>query len=733
MKPDLYNDRTARVHYKRFKEILYSPGVLNLSNDISDSLSAAINSVMKPKDSESTQAETSQSEITNSETEKEKIKEEVKMEVQPEKEENKEESKTTENKEENEVEAKDKENTTNEESKKQQEDYNKIVNDIKSSIEEAKKNITPPSTNKQVVDLEKAFSSPLPAEIEEFKPLKCLDFIGFSVFNPVPSSCNLKGDIFYLKLKTLEGNEYVITSNVRGFYINNSYENTSFDPSISKRANPCFSHSLVGLLAQLSPRFSENLEEHINRILKTDPFSISHSTVESSEWLAPENGTRYHSETFKYGNEEAISGFFGLDSKGTRDWNEEFQVCKDLPKENIFQRIQRDRAYYKIYFDFVDAAKKGAVAIVNKSIQALNPMDPEYQQVFVYNQIFFSFAVDTKDTYKDVSSTDSNPSFTATNHDMLGLRTLQVIDVDSLHIIATCHINFKGYRVVAQSIIPGILTNTDQSSLTEFGSVDDGKTIHNNEEFNEIMQKVCKQLSIKESKILDEANKEHNIPGSIDVKGIRGTDKRKYLLDLVRLTPRDSNYLGKNYTSCLVRPELIRIYNKTKDIEYATKKIEEDSSKEPEIKEDDLEKDKKFSEMTEEEKKEAIEKNKKQMEEKKQRNKAKLQKFDEYIREAPQFSYNLNIFTNVKLVEGDYKEDEKQVRNLGNFITETIIPRLVKNFENGENIPTDNEGVSELMHSQGLNIRYLGKLTNALGEGKLLHIRTLLERSMVVR
>lgn len=58
MKPDLYNERTARMHYKRFREILYSPSVLNLSSDITDSLSATLNSVIKPSEADSTAAQT---------------------------------------------------------------------------------------------------------------------------------------------------------------------------------------------------------------------------------------------------------------------------------------------------------------------------------------------------------------------------------------------------------------------------------------------------------------------------------------------------------------------------------------------------------------------------------------------------------------------------------------------------------------------------------------------------
>ena len=220
--------------------------------------------------------------------------------------------------------------------------------------------------------------------------------------------------------------------------------------------------------------------------------------------------------------------------------------------------------------------------MLNKAIPPLNPMDDEEQHVFVYNQIFFSFAVEEGEHSKDAVTSDLNPTYTTTNHDLLGLRTLQVIDIDGLHIIATCHVNYKGSRVIAQSIIPGILTNTDQTSVTEYGSVDNGSTIHNNEEFNDLMKKLCQHLSIKECSVVDKDGNVHQIAGSIDIKGIRGTDKRKYLLDLVRLTPRDSNYLGKKHTNWLVRPELVRIYQKTKDIEYASNKLAEIDKLEPE-------------------------------------------------------------------------------------------------------------------------------------------------------
>ena len=68
----------------------------------------------------------------------------------------------------------------------------------------------------------------------------------------------------------------------------------------------------------------------------------------------------------------------------------------------------------------------------------------------------------------------------------------------------TCLIDYSGHRVIAQAIIPGIISNLDQASLTEYGSVDEGKTIFKTEEFHELMTKVAEQLAIKSSEVKDE-------------------------------------------------------------------------------------------------------------------------------------------------------------------------------------------------------------------------------------
>ena len=47
------------------------------------------------------------------------------------------------------------------------------------------------------------------------------------------------------------------------------------------------------------------------------------------------------------------------------------------------------------------------------------------------------------------------------------------------------------------------------------------------------------------------------------MKGVRGTDRRKYLIDMLRIFPRDVNYKDKEKESaCVVREECIERFFK---------------------------------------------------------------------------------------------------------------------------------------------------------------------------
>ena len=64
--------------------------------------------------------------------------------------------------------------------------------------------------------------------------------------------------------------------------------------------------------------------------------------------------------------------------------------------------------------------------------------------------------------------------------------------------------------------------------------MDDKKNIvANDEQFHELMSRVAEALNIKMNKLIDPSDgKTVEIAGSIEVKGIRGSDKRPYVVDL---------------------------------------------------------------------------------------------------------------------------------------------------------------------------------------------------------
>ena len=162
-----------------------------------------------------------------------------------------------------------------------------------------------------------------------------------------------------------------------------------------------------------------------------------------------------------------------------------------------------------------------------------------------------------------------------------------------------------------------------------------------------MMKQVAEKMNLQVNKIIDGADKEVEIAGCVEIKGIRGTDKRCYIVDLQGMTPRDANYLGDENHTCLIRQELLILYQRQKNLESAKAKME-DFEKE-------LEKEK--AEINQE------------------FNLKKIQKFEEFLKECKNEVYNTNVFKKVKLAmsEDEVKAEEEKVTNLAKFLKEEAI------------------------------------------------------------
>ncbi|KRX07164.1 GSKIP domain [Pseudocohnilembus persalinus] len=328
-----------------------------------------------------------------------------------------------------------------------------------------------PSLSNQFLSTNNSSSSNSPISQTSLTQLIC--FLNYSGFNPVPSFRKLRGDLFYLILRTLENVNYHITASPKGFYLNKS-NMKFFDPEPLQNAK--YYISLLDLISSLSPQFKKNFQKQINQ--KQDPFNLQ----VNSETQFPQTyryGTNWLSKSLSKVQldqehvwnqtraEEQLTNSYGYDPQGIRDWNEELQACRELPKGDFMTRLNRDKALIKTHTDFIEASVQGAKAVVEGCLNPINPIDPVNQHVYLYNNIFFSFALDNPDNFRQESGVELSPTVSTSNCDLRNLRILHKLELEDMNVLNTVLVDYKGQRVIAQSIIPGILAS-EQHSCSEY-------------------------------------------------------------------------------------------------------------------------------------------------------------------------------------------------------------------------------------------------------------------------
>lgn len=186
------------------------------------------------------------------------------------------------------------------------------------------------------------------------------------------------------------------------------------------------------------------------------------------------------------------------------------------------------------------AATRGAMAVIDGNVLAINPGEDPKMQMFIWNHIFFSLGFDVRDHYKDLGGDVA--AFVAPRNDLHGVRVYSAVDVEGLYTLGTVVIDYRGYRVTAQSIIPGILEREQEQSVV-YGSIDFGKTVLSHPKYLELLQQAGRHLKIFPHYVLNEKDEEIELCSSVECKGIIGNDGRHYILDLLRTFPPDVNFL----------------------------------------------------------------------------------------------------------------------------------------------------------------------------------------------
>lgn len=564
----------------------------------------------------------------------------------------------------------------------------------------------------------------------------CLRHLAIASWSPPPHQLRAKGHLFYLHVITLEGENLFITASIQGFYVNRSTVHR-FDPTPRAGSEQYASCSLFDVLCAASPMFLTNFAKLFqDPVSQRDYFAVVpiSNCIQAHPWLARQH--QHVADPLRVQSAYLLTGATSIDTlDGTRDWNDEIQSTRELPRSTLQERLMRDRVLNRVYAEFTLAAARAVPRVAAGEVQAMNPMDKRDAQMFIVNNLFISKGVDGVDLYPHMGGDEA--AHVAVSKDVQGIRCLNNLDVEGICLLGTVVIDWMGERWVAQSVVPGLFRRRDDEVDDEgnpvpdqgdgkddtqviYGGVEGPEAIKEDATVHALFGRVAKSLHLAQHTVPDAEKKQHWLWLSVDSKGLRGADGRKYALDLARLNPVDITWLeqdmqgkiidgeqGKEIDSeaayphrmTLLRQELLEIYWDFELRNWAQKELAEKASASAvEGKEGDNE---------------------------------KVESKEPERLDASQFqlAFNPDAFVEFKPAETEGEEikqsaqptvlinDEKDpaveaVRNASRFLRDKAMPRLVTDVAIGTHTTQDGRSLTRQLHARGINIRYLGYLAH---------------------
>ncbi|KAJ1956116.1 Intracellular distribution of mitochondria, partial [Linderina pennispora] len=573
---------------------------------------------------------------------------------------------------------------------------------------------------------------------------QCVRQLTLSGWNPVPRHRQLQGDLLYLLVVTLESQNLHITASRDGFYVNSSslthfhaepYGESHAGQQGVRDADHYKAHSLVTLLKRLSSKFSQGFDALQREMAQRDPVEVLpfvSAKQAASPWLA--RSANRAPQSYDLGRPQDLALRLGSQvADSLRDWNEELQSIREMPRSNLSERVLRDRQLHKWNSEFCDAAVLGAMAVVEGDMPPLNPTDTSDQHMFLRDNIFFSKGFDGRETFTDLGGDAA--AHAATGKDITGVRLLNQLDVEGLNTLGSVVVDYRGVRVVAQSVVPGIFRRQETTQIV-YGSVDNGVTVGSDAEFHKAMEPVAKALHFAEHAVVDKEGNESRLYTSADVKGLVGTDGRRYVLDLFRMTPVDVEFLEREcqeggelpaypHKLVLLRPELVEVFweNSIRKAvqEYAVEKTKE------------IEEEKKAKGETEEPKKEGEAEEPKKEGEEQEPKKDLMEGFDFSLDFSP------DAFTPISAQTAQPSDADKAlsdaVRAASVFLRDVSIKALVHDLQSYNSSPLSGSTLTQTMHQRGINMRYLGMVAQQLPADvdAIQNVRRLVVREMITR
>ncbi|RLV94351.1 Clustered mitochondria protein [Spathaspora sp. JA1] len=514
-------------------------------------------------------------------------------------------------------------------------------------------------------------------------PIKSLSV---SQWSPVPPHQKNKGDLLYLSLQTLEHETFTITCHFSGFFVNKS-STVNFNPEIKINEKGKFFKSflLYDLVSSLSPSFPRTIEENeVNLSLATqhpETYLLPNNSYLSYPWLVNTTTANKNFPDVSRSQLPLISN--GVDgSDYVKDWNSDIQSIRELPTTTIQERILREKLIQKSIFDFNKTATETAINIIKGNLTPMNPSEEEDKYIYLKNGIFYSTGATTVDVFETTGGEEASRYIAA--KDLAGVKVMNNRDVKGIYNLVTCIVDYMGKRIVCQAPVPGILDSIPEEEEEEgeaekvvYGLSSDATKILEDESFTEPLKQVAEIFHLKPHtvELSPEVKSQGELVVSKDSKGLKGTDGRKYIIDLYRTTPRDIEFTQEHFDpanpqsyphgEALVRHEAVTEWWKRKIapiIKAAAEKAEAQGETNPET-----------------------------------------------VLPTDEVLFNPDAFSTE--VESD--EDRNVVREISKFIKENLIEEFLTEVSS-QLVPFDGTQLTEMLHRAGISMRYLGFITERI-------------------
>ena len=629
------------------------------------------------------------------------------------------------------------------------------------------------------------FSQPLPTLSSVLAPSKPVSHpvatvksLLLSQWNPPPPHRRTQGDLLYLTFTSLEGDLYHITGHIRGFFVSRS-TNQKFDPT-PKNPQKLPSHSLLTLLESLSPQFSNSFSYlHPNdsgaEILADAPLA---NALPAFPWLVQVPQVCADSARIQRPWLEILAE----GQSNLRDWNDEIQSTRALPETGVRERLVRERMLQKSLADFAACATYAAMLVRRGELVPLDPVPETHElndkkpipaelltgTMWHYNNIFLSLGgEDVLGSFEAEGGGEA--SRVAVGKDVIGVARVNSLllepsdekdEKDSgLCTLGTVIVDYLGERLVAQSVVPGIFQpapdpagQKDEEGAPAgahkivYGGVDNGEQVFADHAFDERFKKIMDKLHIKQHDVWElpakhvngdptctnsdgpngeatngeakSERKKRTLRTSLETKGLRGADGRNYVLDLYKLAPVDIAFLDEHHSEAedsyphrmaLLRNECVDAFWESKLRAWGAEKLAQRAKQVAD------ERVKAKTDGSESDETEA--------------NEEERPKEDERIDISGfKFALNPDVFTpsQAPVTEEEKKrleEDEADVRACCGFLREKLIPGLMKELGDGSGgWPVDGKSLTHIMHRNGVNVRFLGKIVELCGEDPKLQV-----------